>query len=125
MIGTSHAGLATVSEKTWDDPRLQKKVIEQLSEAASGKDTGLGSGLYNLRDTFKDDAIKCWRQHNRTTNCGDYKSDSKRLVPDTRGDRRELGLETKASRRPGTYLCVFCPYHSVVMQRARKEQGFY
>jgi hypothetical protein len=48
-----------------------------------------------------------------------------RLVPDTRAERRDLGLETKASRRPATSLCVFCPYHSVVMQRARKAQGFY
>jgi hypothetical protein len=125
VIGNTPAGLATVSEKTWEDPQLQRKVIEQLSEAASGSETGLGSKLYNLRDTFKDDALACWRKHSRTTDCGDYKSDRMRLVPDTRGERRELGLETKASRRPGTSLCVFCPVHSIVMQKARRAQGFY
>jgi hypothetical protein len=125
VINGTPAGIATVAESTWEDATLQRKVIEQINAAVNGGDTGLGSRMYNLRSTFKDDALACWKKHNRTTNCGDYRSDRMRLVPDTRGERKELGLEVKASRRPSTSLCVFCPYHSVVMQRARKEQGFY
>jgi hypothetical protein len=121
-----HRGvIATVNEKSWEDPGKQIQIIDELSKAHAGGEVGLGSAVYHARSNFKEDAMACWRAHNRTTNCGDYKSDAKRLVPDTRGDRKELGLETKSRSRPGTYLCVFCPYHSVVMSRARKEQGFY
>lgn len=118
-------GLATVNESSWENPNLRRRILEDLSKLRkAGEAEGLGHANYNLRNTFKEDAQACWKKHNRTLNCEDYKSDSKRLVPDTRGERRELGLEARASRRPGTSLCVFCPYHSVVMQRARKAQGF-
>lgn len=121
-----HTGtMASVSEKSWEDESTKWRILDELSKAHAGGEVGLGSAIYHARSNFKEDAMTCWKQHNRTQNCGDYKSDSKRLVPDTRGERKELGLDTKSSRRPGTHLCVFCPYHSVVMARARKEQGFY
>lgn len=120
-----HGTMATVAEKSWDDASTQKKIIDEIIKAHSGGDVGLGAKLYHARSNFKEDAMACWREHNRTSNCEDYKSDRKKLVPDTRGDRKELGLDVKSSRRPGTYLCMFCPYHSVVMERVRKEQGFY
>lgn len=120
-----HGTMATVNEKSWDDSEKQRQILSEISKAHAGGEVGLGNKMYAARSNFKDDAQECWRRHGRTQNCEDYKSDSKRLVPDTRGDRKELGLDTKASRRPGTSLCVFCPYHSVVMQRARKAQGFY
>jgi hypothetical protein len=120
-----HGTLGTVSESSWEDPQKQRQIMKEITKAHAGGETGLGHALYNARSTFQEDALTCWRQHNRTTNCQDYKSDSKRLVPDTRGERRELGLSVKSSARPATSLCNFCPYHSVVMQRARKEQGFY
>ncbi len=125
--GTPHRGaMATVSSVSWDDPEKRKKILEELNKAKNGGEVGLGSDLYNLRSTFSEDAYSCWnKEHNRTMNCEDYKSDKKRLVPDTRGDRKELGLETKSSARANTWLCVFCPYHSVVMERARKAEGYY
>lgn len=119
-------GLATVNEASWENPNLRRRILADLSKLRKGGEAeGLGQVNYDLRNTFKEDAQACWRAHNRTTDCADYKSDSKRLVPDTRGERKELGLAIKNSARPATSLCVFCPYHSVVMQRARKEQGFY
>lgn len=121
-----HRGtMATVAEKSWDDSSTQKKIIDELVKAHAGGEVGLGSKIYHARSNFKDDAMQCWREHNRTENCGDYKSDKKKLVPDTRGDRKELGLDTSSRNRPGTSLCVFCPYHSIVMERVRKSQGFY
>lgn len=120
-----HGTMATVNEKSWDDPEKQRQILSELAKAHAGGEVGLGSKLYHARSNFKEDAIACWKRHGRTQNCEDYKSDKMKLVPDTRGDRKELGLELKSSRRPGTSLCVFCPYHSVVMQRARKQQGFY
>jgi hypothetical protein len=125
--GTPHRGaMATVSEVSWDDTEKRRKILDELNKAKNGGEIGLGSKLYDLRSTYAEDAYKCWQHdHNRTKNCEDYKSDKKKLVPDTRGDRKELGLETKSSARPNTWLCVFCPYHSVVMERARRDQGYY
>lgn len=120
-----HGTMATVAEKSWDDGAKRKQILDEIAKAHAGGELGLGSKLYHARSNFKEDAFQCWREHNRTTDCQDYKSDKKKLVPDTRGDRRELGLETKSSSRPGTYLCVFCPYHTIVMEKVRKEQGFY
>jgi hypothetical protein len=124
-IMPSMGGLATVNEVSWNNPKRRAEIISQLTKAQAETDPGLGSVLYAARDNFKENAMKCWREHNRTKNCQDYKSDRKKLIPDTRGDRKELGLNTRSSARPGTSLCVFCPYHSVVMERARKAQGFY
>lgn len=122
----THAGsMATVSEKSWDDMSIRKQILDEIAKAHAGGEVGLGSKMYAARSNFKEDALTCWKRHNRTDNCPDYKSEQMKLIPDTREERRDLGLDTKASRRPGTYLCVFCPYHSVVMQRARKAQGFY
>lgn len=125
--GEAHIGapMFTVSEKSWEDPGIRKQIVAEISKSTKVGAEGLGQTFYDLRATFKDDAVSCWKKHNRTLDCADYRSDSKKLIPDTRGDRKDLGLDTKASRRPGTSLCVFCPYHSVVMARARKDQGFY
>jgi hypothetical protein len=120
-----HGSLSTVSEKSWEDSSVQRQILAEISKAHGGGELGLGSAIYHARSNFKEDAFTCWKQHNRTENCQDYMSDAKRLVPDTRGERKELGIETKSRRRPGTSLCVFCPYHSVVQQRAMKKQGFY
>lgn len=127
--GHPHVGaLATVSEKSWNDAAKQKKILEELNKARAGGDVGLGSELYDLRSTFQEDAMKCWRiEHNRTTDCGDYKSDRMKLTPQhTRGDRRELGLETRSKYIPtNTWLCTFCPFHTLVMEQVRKAEGYY
>lgn len=125
--GEAHIGapMFTVSEASWEDYGLRKQIVAEISKSTKTGAEGLGQTFYDLRNTFKEDAIECWKKHSRTTNCEDYRSDKKRLTPYTRGDRKELGLEVSERRRPGTSLCVFCPYHSIVMQRARREQGFY
>jgi hypothetical protein len=126
--GHPHVGnLATVSETSWNTPERREKIVEELSAVRNGGEAGLGTKFYDVRNTFEEDAMTCWRvKHGRTENCDDYKSDKMRLLPDTRGDRKELGMATRAVDRPGgTYLCMFCPYHSVVMQRARKKAGIY
>lgn len=127
--GHPHIGnLATVSESSWNTPERRARIIEELSKARDGGEAGLGTHFYDVRSTFEEDAMRCWRiEHNRTTNCEDYKSDRKKLVPNnTREERKELGLSTKAKDRPAnTWLCQFCPYQSIVMQRVRKAKGMY
>ena len=100
-----------------------------VSRAASeftlpGKGAGLGQTFYDTKSTFMADAFTCWKvEHNRTLNCQDYKSDKKRLMPDTRAERKAEGMDP--NQRPNTFLCDFCPYHQVVLQRQRKDKFGY
>lgn len=121
---TVHIG--RVDESDWRDPSKRDGVLNKLPEEIGmpGTGAGLGQSFYDTKSNFAADAFKCWKvDHNRTLNCEDYKSDKKRLYPDTRGERRELGLDPKG--RPNTFLCDFCPYNSVVMQRQRKDKYNY
>ena len=127
--GRSHAiAFTTVNAKLWaENDEFRKYVVNAISDAQKTGEVGLGSGLYDLRSTFAEDALRCWRvEHNRTENCQDYRSDKKRLVPPTRGERKELGLETRAKNIYTTsYLCDYCPYASVVAQRKNHAKGYY
>jgi hypothetical protein len=117
--------LTTVNAQLWEkSEEFRKFLIAMIQDATKTGDVGLGNKNYDLKNTFQEDAITCWRKHGRTQNCDDYKSDKMKLLPDTKGDRKELGLSVRAANRPGVHLCVYCPYHSVVMSRARKAQGF-
>lgn len=119
--GQRHGGanLFDVEEKHWRDPYIQKRIVEEIT-VRTGK--GLGDEFYNIKNTFQEDAFTCWKRHNRTRNCDDYKSDRKRLMPNTRQERKEAGLPPFRSNR---FLCEFCPVQSVYMQRMRAKRGDY
>lgn len=126
--GHPHVGnLATASEISWNTPERRARIVEELTAVRNGGEAGLGTKFYDVRSTFEEDAMTCWRvAHARTENCDDYKSDKMRMLPDTREERKDLGLSVRQKDRPGgTHLCMFCPYHSIVMSRARKAQGMY
>lgn len=118
--GLEHIGtLARVVASDWNDVNIQREISKKLV-ADFGGETGLGSDFYNTRDTFREDAMSCWGQHLRTSDCGDYKSDAKRLTPNTAQARKEAGMpayHTKDDR----YLCEFCPVHSMVTQKAYND----
>ncbi|MDP9870405.1 MULTISPECIES: hypothetical protein [Streptosporangium] len=119
--GNRHRGgaLFDVPEKHWKDPNARQMIIEQIN-ARTGK--GLGDKFYEVKATFKEDAFTCWKSRNRTKNCGDFKSEKKRLIPDTKAERKDLGLSPVKSNR---FLCEFCPYFSIAMQRMRAGRGDY
>lgn len=116
-----HPGLKLfdIETKHWNDRSKRLQIIEELKKKHS---EGLGDDFYAVKATFQDDAQKCWRQHNKTRNCDDYKKDHKRLVPDTKAERKAIGLAPVQSDR---FLCEFCPYHGVVVQRMRADRGDY
>lgn len=127
-IATHAIAFTTVNAKLWaTNEDFRKYIIKAITAATKTGDVGLGDKNYELRSTFAEDAMKCWRiDHNRTQNCEDYRSDAKKLVPDTRGDRKELGMEVRTKHRPsGAWLCSYCPMHSIVEDRVRKAQGYY
>jgi hypothetical protein len=117
--------LGRVSEASWNDPEKQAQMLGEIKKNVGvGKGAGLGNEAYAVRDNFAADAMKCWRfEHGRTSNCDDYMSDKKKILADSRAERKDLGLDPKT--RASIKLCQFCPYHSVVMQRKRKAAGQY
>lgn len=128
--GEPHKGkLFKLPVKTWANPKEKEAIMAQLRQ---GGNRGLDEidpdkSFYETKMTFADDAMKCWIAHNKvTTNCEDYQSPSKRLLPNTAKERQELGMPLpKDLEGPKIYTCNFCPYHGEVVQRRRKIMGMY
>lgn len=117
--------LCRIPETLWNNSSLRPQVVKEIQKHVGGAGEGEGLGeLYDVRNNFMEDAMDCWRkEHGRTSNCGDYMSDKKKILADSVSERRELGLDPTI--RASVKLCQFCPYHSVVMQRKRKARGLY
>lgn len=122
--GERHVGnLVSVPLDYWGKKEVRREIIRQIREGSGGI-SELDSRFYETRDTFKDDALTCWKRHNRTTNCGDYRHPSKRLIPDTENDWRNAGISRpKSNPALDRYLCDFCPYHRVVVEIEKKKRG--
>lgn len=130
--GIRHTGqlFRDIKESDWGLRERRDEIIKQIQLQLHGGETGLPSSAYTMVETFKDDAMTCFAQHNRNPGCPDYKSPAKRLVPDTASERREMGMDTPNSYDrhegvPTIYLCNYCPVHSLVQQAARKKAGLY
>jgi hypothetical protein len=126
--GEAHKGhLFRIPVLTWENPTARKQIIEQIKGGGSKGLDEFDPEFYATRNTFQDDALKCYSAHLRPTDgCPDYKSSAKRLLPNTKSERKELGL-VDPSKAPGpkNYLCQFCPIESVVMQKKRALRGDY
>ncbi len=128
VSGEAHiGGLATVAATDWNNPAVRDEISKKLSTkfAMPGKAAGLGQSFYDLKSSYLEDAMTCWRGFGRTTDpshCS-YRSESKRLLPDTSAERKDLGLSPKD--RPNTFLCDFCPVQSIVLQKQREAKGMY
>jgi hypothetical protein len=116
--------IARIERSVWISSK--DSIVSKLASefTTPGEGTGLGKQMYDLKDNYSLDALKCWRvEHGRTLNCDDYMSSKKRILPDTRAERKSEGLDYK--HRPAIYLCSMCPYHQVVQQRKASEQYGY
>ena len=128
--GDPHVGkLFKVPVKTWANPEQKQAILKQL---ATGGSKGLdeldpNKKFYETKMTFAEEAMNCWIAHNKiTTNCEDYESPKKRLLPDTAVERKELGLpKPEHLEGPQVYTCHFCPYHGKVLERKRQILGLY
>jgi hypothetical protein len=119
--GERHRGmLADVKVSDWENPQIRREIETSLFEATRGQ--GLGDTYYSVKATFAEDAMKCWKAHNRNRTCPDYKSDAKILKPGTDKERKSEGLPLF---RSNTYLCDFCPVKSIVQQAVFEERGLY
>lgn len=126
--GEPHVGrLFRLPQMSWESTEARKQIIEQIKGGGSAGLDEFDPEFYATRNTFQEDALKCYNAHLRPTDgCPDYESPSKRLLPNTKEDRKEVGL-VDPSKAPGpkTYLCQFCPVSSVVMTKKNALRGLY
>lgn len=125
--GTTHVGnLVRVEQSDWLNQEYRRGILAEIHHgiAPPGHGEGLGQAFYDTKSNYLDDAMHCWRvDHGRTLNCEDFRSDKKRLLPDTKAERKDLGLDMKTA--PNTFLCDFCPYNTIVEQKKREKAGQY
>lgn len=119
--GSAHFGsMFTVASKDWEKKTYRDAILDEIAKHTKpGEGSGLGQTFYDVKSNFQMDAMSCWKKHNRTLDCGDYMTDKMRLYPDTKAERKELGLSVK--ERPNTFLCQFCPVESHVQGKKNRE----
>jgi hypothetical protein len=119
--GNVHVGFVEAAK--WR--RNSKDIIQEMAKEFTlpGEGAGLGQTFYDVKDNYMEDAMKCWRvDHGRTLDCADYMSEGKRLYPDTKADRKSEGMSS-GKDRPSTFLCQFCPVHSIVEGKKNKVKN--
>lgn len=126
--GDPHKGhLFRLPQLTWENETARKQIIEQIKGGGSAGLDEFDKDFYATRNTFREDAMKCYNAHLRPTDgCPDFNTPAKRLLPNTKAERKEVGL-TDPSKAPGpkNYLCQFCPVQSVVTTKIRSLRGDY
>lgn len=115
--GNEHFGkLAEVLRADWEDSVRKAAIIEQI-KAAVGGTTGMPSEWYATKDTYAEDALKCYAKHGRPKEgCIDYCDSSKRIQNPSRA-----GWEGG----PRVWLCNFCPVESYIQMRENHLAGMY
>ena len=124
--GEPHRGhLFRMPQLQWEQESIRKKIIEQVKGGGSKGIDEFDATFYDTKNTFKEDAMACYNKHLRPTDgCQDFNSPSKRLLPNTKAERREAGLPDPAKAPgPKNYLCQFCPIETIVAAKMRKLRG--
>ena len=126
--GDPHKGhLFRMPQLQWENIEVRKKIIEQIKGGGSKGIDEFDAKFYDTKNTFKEDAMACYNKHLRPTEgCDDFNTPSKRLLPDTKAERKDAGLPDPAKAPgPKNYLCQFCPVSSVIMTKMRALRGDY
>lgn len=121
--GENHLGnLINVPLLHWQSKTMKAQVLDQITNGSAGLDV-FGTGFYATRMQFHEDAMSCYGKHQRPKGqCPEFRADSKRLVPDTKAERREVGMsDPKNAPGPKVYLCQFCPV--AVFNAKRQMEG--
>lgn len=123
---TEWASLGSVPAEHWNNTETRKEITKKILEG-NGL-TGFDAEFYATQETFKTDALECFKRHGRPSykapGCQDYLSSSKELKPNTSIERKAAGLpsydETKVKK---SFLCEHCPYHSDAISKIRIERA--
>jgi hypothetical protein len=124
--GEDHIGvLYNVPAVVWMSEKMRPQVIEQIQGGGSSGLDVFGTQFYATKMQFADDAMACYKQHNRPQGqCPDYKSEKKVLKPGTAKARADAGLSSMTTG-PKVYLCDFCPVKSFNMTKHNESKGLY
>lgn len=92
-------------------------IEEQMVEEVRAELAAVNLEVYAMRDSVKEDAVKCHRQHKQPSwpgkPCIDYKTESKSL------GRKDVPEEFRQ------YQCTYCPYNETVTVEMRRRNGMY
>lgn len=121
--GHRHIGkLYDVAEKVWELENLRNTLIEQIKGRGSPGMAAFDPKFYDTRDTLKEDAAACYQAHLRPKEgCGDWRTQRKQLVPDTKQDRKDVGLSMEGA--PRQWLCDFCVVRSYYEKKNNEAMG--
>ena len=124
--GEPHKGkLFVLPLRAWAKAESKREIIRQIKGGGSKGLDEFDETFYESRSTFMEDAMKCYKAHNKPKDgCSDWHHSEKLLIPNTEKDRRKEGMG-KYVDSPGkkTYLCDFCPVSVIVNQRKMKLMG--
>lgn len=123
-----HEGnLVHVPDEQWAIEEVRAGIVEQIRNAMAGGTTGLDPEAYALKDTFQEEALKCFDAHRRPQDgCIDWHDRSKRIGNSLldwseRKLMKKQGISTKKQ-----FLCDFCPVASNYVQKKKFEKkGLY
>lgn len=124
-----HRILHRVEKRVWGDKKAARQIMAQMWET----EKGFKPEVYMVKDTLKEDAVKCHQAHRRQVPCIDWKVDSKRLTAPTQGARERLARELPrsfggdrdaiAKGAPTQHLCDWCPVAVAVEYAKRRARG--
>lgn len=110
----------------FDDAAYAKNPEKCLELAMEqNKTDGFTAWASEVRNTFGDDALKCFSAHRRPSEgCIDYHDDSKRLGrPTPEGRKVARSNQEVVANTP--FLCDFCPVSTFVTTQIRTKAGLY
>lgn len=111
--------LFSVNDADWRDEKKRNEILTQMGIET----TGLPGEFYDLKNTFQEDALKCFAQHNRPQGyCIDWCADSKSLG---RATPEGKAWQKKNPDAPTMHLCHFCPVATTVAVAKRHAAGQY
>lgn len=112
-----------IPENRWAIPEERDKIIALLN--SDNKRVGLDLWVSEAMDTYREDAGRCYNDHNRPKQgCIDWRDDSKRIGRPTDVGRQVVKDNYKlGSQDP--FLCDWCPVRSWVDTEVRFKAGLY
>jgi hypothetical protein len=126
LLGEHKGLMFSVPLKHWAKDSTQRAIIKQMREGMSSGLDELDEDFYATRDTYREDAAKCYNAHLRPKGgCPDYMSDAKKILPPTNPARKDLGLAPVQEVGIGIHLCQMCPVHVGFVTQQRAKKGMY
>lgn len=117
-----HIGsLMHVPLRQWSDTSVKRAIVEGIWQ----NETGFKPSYYDVRNTFKEDANKCFIAHHRSVPCLDWHSDTKLFASPAAKERavlaNELRDESVKNVAMKIWLCDYCAVATHVRTKQFEE----